>query len=192
MNRLHESVYQDAAHSMAAVGMLAPFVESLFYQAFHGIHCRFYSGNIHPSNDQRWQQSVSDQWDCHFVWNKNRRDRNLVNGIMQLANAVELSRHLPDDLEKVLSALFEYRNKMFHCGFEWSSEDLERFHRRIKQGEWPVEWFSTAKRDEKLWMIFLTDTFIEHCLLTIEKILVGFGNFAGQKNASAPPNTNIC
>lgn len=32
---LHDSVYQRAAHSMAAVGMLAPLVESMFDEAFH-------------------------------------------------------------------------------------------------------------------------------------------------------------
>ena len=36
VDHLHQSVFQDAAHSMAAVGMLAPFVESLFKQAFPG------------------------------------------------------------------------------------------------------------------------------------------------------------
>lgn len=34
---LHASTYQSAANSMAAVGMLAPLIESLFYQAFQGI-----------------------------------------------------------------------------------------------------------------------------------------------------------
>ena len=31
---VHGSCYQDAAHSMAAVGMIAPFIESVFRQVF--------------------------------------------------------------------------------------------------------------------------------------------------------------
>ena len=33
----HSSCYQDAAHSMAAVGMIAPFIESIFQHASPGI-----------------------------------------------------------------------------------------------------------------------------------------------------------
>src|SRR5260370_3764042 len=31
---VHDSVYQGAAHSMAAVGMLAPFLKSIFFRSF--------------------------------------------------------------------------------------------------------------------------------------------------------------
>jgi len=37
VDRVHSSVYEGAARSMAAVGMLAPMMESVFYQAFQGI-----------------------------------------------------------------------------------------------------------------------------------------------------------
>ena len=37
IDELHNSVFQDAAHSMSAVGMLAPFVESLFVAVFNGL-----------------------------------------------------------------------------------------------------------------------------------------------------------
>lgn len=34
VDQLHGMVYQDAAHSMAAIGLLAPFIESLFVHFF--------------------------------------------------------------------------------------------------------------------------------------------------------------
>src|SRR5688500_16028717 len=37
VDALHTSVYQDAAHSLAAVGMLAPLIESILAQSFYGI-----------------------------------------------------------------------------------------------------------------------------------------------------------
>src|SRR5690606_3700853 len=53
VDRLYHSVYQDAAHSMAAVGMLAPMFESVFYQAFQGIRKHMGNGPT-PSTHDRW------------------------------------------------------------------------------------------------------------------------------------------
>lgn len=33
--KIHSSIYQSAAHCLASVGMLAPFVESWFFQGFN-------------------------------------------------------------------------------------------------------------------------------------------------------------
>jgi hypothetical protein len=38
IDHMHTATYQGAARSMAAVGMLAPLAESLFYHSFSGIH----------------------------------------------------------------------------------------------------------------------------------------------------------
>jgi hypothetical protein len=43
---LHGSTYQEAAHSMAAIGMIAPLIESLFYQAFQGIRAVYYGVDV--------------------------------------------------------------------------------------------------------------------------------------------------
>jgi hypothetical protein len=47
VDQIHRSAYQEAAHSMSAIGMLAPFVETVFYQYFRGIGNRFYPAT-HP------------------------------------------------------------------------------------------------------------------------------------------------
>ena len=43
--------------------------------------------------------------------------KDLVAGILQLCDATGLVKKLPSDLEVTLSALFIYRNRMFHDGF---------------------------------------------------------------------------
>lgn len=118
VDRLHSSVYQSAAHSMAAVGMLAPFIESLFFQSFMGMKDFFSKGEVACNTHIRWDQSKTDGWDCHYVWGNNSRKRDLVKGIIQLSEATGLTKYLPDDLERTLTILFSYRNKMFHFGFE--------------------------------------------------------------------------
>ena len=46
---------------------------------------------------------------------------------------VDKVKYLPDDLEPTLSALFAYRNAMFHSGFEWPRKELERFEKKPEQ-----------------------------------------------------------
>lgn len=107
------SCYQDAAHSMAAVSMLAPLIESVFQTAFHSI------GNKLP-------------------------DWNLVENIVKRVEEVGLKEYLPEDLEQTLDALFKYRNKMFHGGFEWSSKELKNFEGLLEKDRWLSGWFSLA------------------------------------------------
>ena len=109
---VESSFYQDAAHSMAAVGMIAPFIESLFRSTFVSVGASLAGqGGI-----------VSD----------------VVRGVKEAG----MGEYMPADLEPTLRALFEYRNKMFHGGFEWSSEELGKFQRRLCQKVWPSDWFA--------------------------------------------------
>lgn len=174
------SVYQDAAHSMAAVGMLAPLVESIFFQGFAGIRKNIIQSPI-PNDHRRWSQAADDQWDCHFVWSKGQRKEDLVAGILQLAEAVELTPFLPPHLNITLQALFEYRNRMFHCGLEWPLMERERFLKRIADSTWPSEWFSQATRDGRPWIFYLSPEFIDHCIGIVEKVIDGMGAFCKQK-----------
>lgn len=181
IDRYDASVYQGAAHSMAAVGMLAPLIESIFHQAFQGIRRCLRNDMTPPSTHARWEQPAEDQWDCHFAWNKGRRSANLVEGITQLADALGMSSYLPGDFKLTLQALFEYRNKMFHCGFEWPIDERERFQKRIKDAGWPSDWFARATTDDKPWVFYLTDMFIDHCLTTIDQTIKGIGAFCNKE-----------
>jgi len=164
---------------MAAVGMPAPLIESIFYQSFDGLRHKFLEPNKIPlSPHRRWQWSAAAQWDCHFVWGEKGSRKDLVEGILQLAEAVGLSPHLPADLKPTLQALFEYRNKMFHNGFEWPPVQRERFQRRLQAANWPSDWFSKATTGNSPWIFYVTDAFIQHCFTTIDSVLNGVGVFA--------------
>lgn len=63
-------VYRSAAHSMAALGMLAPMYESMFYQVFRGIRRRYFGVAALPSGHRRSQMTIADGfWDCHKYMN---------------------------------------------------------------------------------------------------------------------------
>jgi hypothetical protein len=162
---------------MAAVGMLAPFVESLFNQAFFGIGERLQrnGGTFRKHPHPRWNMDPKKQWDCRFVANPTRK--NLIEGIFELAELTKLAPHLPANLRKTLDALFGYRNKMFHHGFEWPEEERAKFEKRIAADGWPPEWFDKAESDHKPWIFYLSYEFVDHCLATIEGVLEGLGAF---------------
>jgi hypothetical protein len=174
---LHESVYQDAAHSMAAVGMVAPVVETIFTQCFRGIGNKWPTDTIPGTDHERWRAVRALLWDCHKFVAKGSVDDDLTKGILQLADATGLRSKLPKDIDKTLSALFGYRNKMFHCGFEWPKDERVKFQSRISSGTWPKTWFDSASIGGEPWIFYLTEKFIEHCLSTIESVLTAFGEF---------------
>ena len=145
---LHRSCFQDAAHSMAAVGMFAPFIESVFRHAFPDTFLK-----------------------------KRYRRISLAKKVMKLVDEVRIREHMPDDLELTLSAPFAYRNKMFHCGFEWTSEDLKTFDRELENSCWPSDWFQVATSDGEPWMFYMSPKFIDHCLNMIEQVIKGIKDF---------------
>jgi len=177
LDALHGTVFQDAAHSMSALGMLAPLLESVLVSIFTGLKKR---DEIHSSAskiDERRSFSNSDYWNPHFEFQRNGRRRDLVKGTIQLSISTGLREFLPDDLEKVLSAIFSYRNKMFHFGFEWPKEERRKFAERIKNEKWPGDWFIKSTSDGDPWIFYMSSEFIELCLSTVDQILNGVGKY---------------
>lgn len=84
----------------------------------------------------------------------------------------------PIDLNKILSALYGYRNKMFHYGFEWPESEREKFSNQ----KWDKTWFSTAKRNGKPWIFYMSKLFIELVLDTTENSLDMLGNHVAGLN----------
>ena len=177
VDALHGTVFQDAASSMSAVGMLAPFVESLFVSIFSGLRKQKQSNKSAASDDPRLSASQNEFWDPHFVFDPGGRRRDLVAGIGQLAHTTGLLEYLPSGYKRMLSALFAYRNKMFHLGFEWPMEERIKFDKRVRSGEWPANWFHKSTTDDEPWIFYMSADFVQHCLTTIDEVLEGVGAY---------------
>lgn len=175
--RFYASVYQEAAHSMAAVGMLAPFIESLFHHALLKMGALFAERGRALPPHSRFRAGGDDVWDCHKVWNGQRFHTHLLKGIEQLSSEVGLTSHMPSNLSQVLEALFAYRNKMFHNGFEWPMHERHKFEHRT-QHDWPSGWFSSAKTGEDPWIFYMTEEFITEVLAVMDRVILGMGAFA--------------
>ena len=154
VDHMHNYTFLDAAHSMAAVGLIAPLIESLFDRTFR------YFGH-------------------EDVWEKIRR-HDVAKGILKLAEDIGLKKHLPDDLDRTLLALFAYRNKMFHCGLEWPEKERKDFANRICSNGW-TNCFSCAESGGDPWCFYLSKEFVDHCLKTVDSIIDGMGAYARPK-----------
>jgi hypothetical protein len=180
---LHGSTYQEAAHSMAAIGMIAPLIESLFYQGFQGVRAVYYGVDVIPPGSPRSAIGDADKfWDCHLIHDPKQRKhkKDLVLGIIDLAGAVGLKHHIPKDLLTMLPALYRYRNKMFHFGFEWPARECRSFAEEIAKEGWQ-EWFSSVTRDDVPFIFYMTEAFVQASLASVHELLDGFGAYCARK-----------
>ena len=182
----HHLMFLDAAHSMAAVGLIAPLFESLFDRAFRYLRCKTRGSHLMERGHERWQ--LDNRWDHRYEWRGSRRRRDIVKGIVQLAEAIGLVRHLPDDLETTLSVLFAYRNKMFHCGLEWRDKDLRDFANNINSKK-RADCFNKAESDGKPWIFYMSREFTDDCLDSVDSVIEGIGAFVRPRLwPEGPPN----
>ncbi|VVT10229.1 conserved hypothetical protein [Sphingomonas sp. EC-HK361] len=173
---VHASVYSGAARSAAAVGMLAPFVENLFTGIFRGIGSEEDDYLGRDKNSTRSKNARAHFWDPHVSFGSSEVKTNLIDGIMQLADASKLAPRLPSDTRKILEALFEYRNGMLHAGFEWPPARRERFAQRVRT--WDANWFISAQSGGKPWVWYMSDLFIDRIFSFIDEVLIAAGQHA--------------
>lgn len=171
--RFWKAVFMDSAYSMSAVGMLAPFIESLFVTIFDGLKDRVAISN----DDPRHKLGEQERWNAKIYYSNRSKGRrqDLLQGIRQLSAATGLTAYLPSDTQASLEALFRYRNNMLHNGFEWPSEKVKGFNKDM--AKWPESWFAVAKRNDQPWLIYMTPEFCAHCVALIEQIVNGVGQY---------------
>ena len=182
VNALHHSVFQSAAHSMSAVGMLAPFIESLFVSIFNEL--RENQQEAGQTSDHRTAIMDDCFWDPHFVFHRGSPRKDIVKGIEQLSVSTGLTKFLPDEYITILSALFAYRNRMFHHGFEWPMQERKKFDEAIRNNNW-TEWFEKSESGGKPWIFYMNDKFIKDCLTTADQVREGVAEFLTQNYQSA-------
>ena len=104
------------------------------------------------------------------------RSRRIPREIMKIVTYCGL-HNTPADLRLVLSALFEYRNRMFHWGVEWPFDERGRFERLRRDSGWPESWFDQAIDGEAPWTFYLTEEFVTRCLDLVEQLVQSVGEY---------------
>lgn len=178
VDHLHGSVFQDAAHSMSAVGMLAPMIETLLTATFAGIRdLTAPAVPVMPSGVRAVHIADANFWDPHYHFGGKRGSKDIARGVVQLADSTGLLPLLPPDFATVADALFTYRNRMFHHGFEWPKPDRTKFEALIVTKGWPSDWFSRSTSGGDPWIIYMSDRLIRRSLDWIDAVLEGIGKF---------------
>lgn len=179
VDEMHGSVFQDAAQSASAIGMLAPLLESLFVGIFGGI--RDIEAPVHavtPTGPRAGAIADKKFWDPHYVFNaRGKRSPDVLRGIVQLVETTGLAPHMPADYARMLGAIFGYRNKMLHNGFEWPPAERAKFESTIVREGWPTNWFDRSTTNGETWIIYMSDVLIRHTLAKIDEMLDGIGAF---------------
>ncbi|AKC83096.1 hypothetical protein IMCC26134_10470 [Verrucomicrobia bacterium IMCC26134] len=174
---LHRATYHGAAHSMAALGMLAPLLETVFHQYLRAICQKLTELGEPIGTHERWARPSRKAYDCHYVWRNGGFDKDVVSGIGQMVEALDMARCLPADFQQVLSALIEYRNKMFHNGFEWPMEERRDFEQRLQEKGFPTEWFTKATSGDDPVVFYMSETMIRKVMETIDGVLDGIAGY---------------
>jgi hypothetical protein len=187
-DEMHGSVFQDAAHSAAAIGMLAPLLESLFVGIFSGIRDIAPPVQRVPLAGARAAYAADPGfWDPHLVFSATGGKRkDVLRGIVQLVETTGLAPELPADYDEMLGAVFGYRNKMLHHGFEWPPAERAKFEATIVREGWPANWFERSQTNGETWIIYMGDTLIRHTLTQIDEMLDGIGAFIQTRYPQAP------
>ena len=145
------STYQDAAHSMVAASLLAPFIEGVLSRAVRGVeHLKGTHAPVHRGR-ANWRAI---------------KHRIVVYGIQA---------YMPPDFDEVVDALFLYRNKVLHCGLEWPRDDLNEFGSRLRK--WPADWFSRVTLNDVPVIFLMTPTLVRRCFVLADQITGGLIDF---------------
>ena len=180
VDAMFRSSYSEAANSMAAIGMIAPMLESLYSQSFHSLGEMYATKGMEPEAHRRWERAGADpqRWNCQVYFAEAGEVRqDIISGIQQISAATGLVRYLAADTANWIDAMLTYRNKMFHGGFEWSLAQRDQFEKQIAERKWE-HFFQSATTDGKPWIFYIRDEVIAEMPKRMEGILDGMGRFA--------------
>lgn len=170
---MEHSCYRDTACSHAAVGALAPFIEGLLAHMFQFL--RRIAGKGADSGHERWKLEAEDFWDPHKIIEDGNLGKNhdIVRGTIQLVEALDIGCYFPHPFNKVLAALFTFRNRALHDGYDWPPKKRAEFAKLVEKSDWR-SWFGWPQIGGVPWMISLNDVFVRDCLQMAQDVLCGF------------------
>ena len=57
-------------------------------------------------------------------------------------------------------------------------KERKNFGERIQNQQWPSEWFEVSTIGAAPWIFYMSRSFIDHCLKTIDQVLDGVGKYS--------------
>jgi hypothetical protein len=180
-----EGTYAHIGYCHTAVAALAPMFEGMFAHEFMVL--RLINGDKVPDGEHRRCKK-----DAEVFWNPklsvNRKDeleQNVQQGSVQILTALNLIKRFPPKFKSATEALFTYRNRSLHDGYEWPKEKRVKFKKLIDGHGWG-DWFSWARENGDPWIAYMNDEFIRECFNVAGDSVVAFEAIRMEQIAKMP------
>jgi hypothetical protein len=76
-------------------------------------------------------------------------------------------------MENTVNALFAFRNRALHNGYEWPMDTRHKFRNQIASSKWEA-WFPLSTWGDDPWLASVTDSFVQTCLDVAGETVKGF------------------
>ena len=167
----YDTGFADLARSHAFICTMAAFLESLFKRCLPAVGKSF-NGSL-PNNHPRvvrFANSLSSFWDPR----KPEKDQSgIAKRICDILEASGLNRYFGSEFARLITAVFAYRNRMVHNGYEWDPEERTQFNDQINRESWS-QWFSVATIGDDPWFFTITPAFHDQCLNLCNRAVLAF------------------
>ena len=167
----YDAGFAELARSHAFICTIAAFLESLFSLSLPKVGSGFRGTLIkdHP-RVVRFATSTPSFWDPR----KPKKDQSgIAVRIGDILAGAGLASYFGSDFGRLTKAIYAYRNKMVHNGYEWDLEERLDFEAQINKEGWSG-WFATATSGSEPWFFTMTPSFCEACLSLCNRALLAF------------------
>jgi hypothetical protein len=180
------STYLRAAHSLAAAGMLAPLLETLFIRLLK-VALAISESSGQPLSAPRWQQASKARADCRCFFDETKgkfTEPGLMRSVRQFIASLPGPPLLDDAALDTLDVLFRYRNEVLHNGVELPEAKAVKFNTYLREAlpahlepeQAPrLRWVTVYFRGSTPWLFLLKDGLWLRCLSLIREFADAVG-----------------
>jgi hypothetical protein len=134
-------LHHDALRANMQISLLAPAIESVYRRSLYVL-----------VEEKLGKNRLKD-----FFGKNGGFEGGAVNRIMQALDELKIESNFDPDIKDYLSALFDYRNALFHNGLEWDEEKCKKFIKKNHR----ESWFTRLGCSGKTYFILPTRGFID-------------------------------
>ncbi len=169
--------FVSVACSQVVVGAICPLFEFLFIRAFGRFQNMFQQTELTKSHI-RWTADMDEdkRWNPKFYYDKKdkKTKENLPDGYWQLLEAIGHADSISDLDAEIIYALFLYRNRVLHSGYEWPKNVRKKFCDVLKDrsknySRW-MDWFEVGRDDNEPWIIASTKLLADDAMTSIKTV----------------------
>ncbi len=150
-------MHHDALRANMQIAMLAPAIESLYKRTLHIL-----------TKEKLGEKALNKFFDGKRFKGLKKGEKGylgIVNSIVQILKELDFESNFQRDAELYLSALFDYRNTLFHNGLDWDEKECKALLEKHKKS-----WFTHHARPRKLYYFILpTKEFIDELINFFEE-----------------------